>query len=272
MPPEDDNVVQEILNGPPTAGSTSGAGREGLADPAAPEWRPMTTRPPIYRVAQVRLRDYIRKHELKAGDKLPPESALAAALGVSRPSLREATRSLQTLGVIEARHGSGLYVAAFSLRPLIDLLPYGLANPETSLREVLTAREAMEVGLMPAVCRVISDEELAKCDALQSEMAAQEAAGKPTTEVDRAFHLQLYTALDNPLVDNLIELFWELYRRLGEAVPASVVQDHASIHRRIIEALRERDAAKSVQQMQHHFDDVRDRVAALGGQGPGEQG
>lgn len=241
--------------------------RPTAQEPVAPHWKPMDVRPPIYRLAQVRLRDYIRSNGLTAGDKLPTENVLATALGVSRPSLREATRSLQTLGVIEARPGSGLYVAEFSLRPLIEQLPYGLASPGTSLREVLTVREAMEVGLMPAVCRLITDEHLETAEALHHRMADLEADGESTTKVDLEFHLALYATLDNPLVDNLIELFWELYSRLGAAVPASVVPDHASIHWRIIEALRSRDASLSVQRMQEHFDDVRERVAALGGRG-----
>ena len=144
---------------------------------------------PIYREAQARLRDFITEAGLGPGDRLPPESALAERLGVSRLSLREATRSLQTLGVIEARHGNGLFVSAFSFRPLIEQLPYGLAATGTALEEILTAREAMEVGLMPAVARLNPQVELAECARLADEMTALEGRGKPITEVDKRFHL-----------------------------------------------------------------------------------
>src|SRR5438105_351507 len=52
----------------------------------------------------------LRERKLRSGDKLPPERELAALMNVSRPSLREALRTLSVMGVIELRHGSGIYV------------------------------------------------------------------------------------------------------------------------------------------------------------------
>lgn len=219
-------------------------------------------RSPIYLEAQARLRDFITEAGLGPGDRLPPEAALAERLGVSRLSLREATRSLQTLGVIEARHGNGLFVSAFSFRPLIEQLPYGLAAAGTGLEEILTAREAMEVGLMPAVARLNPQVELAECAGLADEMTALEGRGKPITEVDKRFHLLLYRALGNPLVDNLIEVFWELFTRLGDSVPVPE-GGRGAVHLQIIRALQTGDAAESIAAMQQHFDDIRVRAALL---------
>jgi DNA-binding FadR family transcriptional regulator len=221
------------------------------------------SRSPIYREAQVGLRDFIKSRGLGPGDRLPAEAVLAAELGVSRLSLREATRSLQTLGVIEARPGNGLFVSSFSFRPLIEQLPYGLASPGMALEELLTAREAMEVGLMPAVTRGAGDGELDECVRLAERMTELETAGEDITEVDRAFHLRLYKGLQNPLVDNLIELFWEIFVRLGDAIPAPVEGGRGLVHLRIVEALRSGEAIESIQRMQEHFDDVRARAAML---------
>lgn len=219
-------------------------------------------RSPIYLEAQARLRDFITEAGLGPGDRLPPEAALAERLGVSRLSLREATRSLQTLGVIEAQHGNGLFVSAFSFRPLIEQLPYGLAAVGTGLEEILTAREAMEVGLMPAVARLNPQVELAECARLADEMTVLEGRGKPITEVDKRFHLLLYRALGNPLVDNLIEVFWELFTRLGDSIPVPE-GGRGAVHLQIIRALQTGDAAESIAAMQQHFDDIRVRAALL---------
>ena len=94
-------------------------------------------------------------------------------------------------------------------------------------------------------------------------MAELEAAGESITEVDRAFHLLLYKGLQNPLVDNLIELFWEIFVRLGDAIPAPVEGGRAAVHLRIVEALQSGEAIESIQRMQQHFDDVRARAAML---------
>ncbi|GAA4417378.1 FadR/GntR family transcriptional regulator [Georgenia halophila] len=216
----------------------------------------------LYRHAQDRLRAFIREGNLRPGDRLPPEATLATELGVSRMSLREATRSLQTLGVIEAQPGNGLFVAEFSFRPVIEQLPYGLADSGRALDEILTAREAMETGLMPALVRLGVQEDLTRCAELATEMSRLEAQGKSYAEVDRAFHLSLYQPLHNPLVDNLIELFWELYSRLGDAIPAPE-HDRGEAHLTIVRALQDGDAAASVARMQEHFDDLRSRAARL---------
>lgn len=221
------------------------------------------SRSPIYREAQVKLRDFIKSRDLGPGDRLPAEAVLAAELGVSRLSLREATRSLQTLGVIEAQHGNGLFVSAFSFRPLIEQLPYGLAVSGMALEEILTAREAMEVGLMPAVSRRSGSEELAECARLAARMGELEAVGEEIAEVDRAFHLTLYQGLQNPLVNNLIELFWEIFVRLGDAIPAPTEGGRAAVHLRIVEALQSGEPLEAVQRMQDHFNDVRVRAAML---------
>jgi DNA-binding FadR family transcriptional regulator len=220
-------------------------------------------RSPIYLEAQARLRDFITETGLGPGDRLPAEAVLAERLGVSRLSMREATRSLQTLGVIEARHGNGLFVSAFSFRPLIEQLPYGLAAAGTGMEEILTAREAMEVGLMPAVARLNPQVELAECARLADEMSDLEARGRSTTEADKQFHLLLYRALGNPLVDNLIEVFWELFTRLGDTIPDPPEGGRGEVHLRIIRALQGSDVEASIAAMQHHFDDIRVRAAQL---------
>lgn len=221
---------------------------------------------PIYLVAQRRLRDYIREHDLAPGDRLPSESDLAAELGVSRLSLREATRSLQTLGVIEAQHGNGLFVSEFSFRPIIDQLPYGVAGSGAALREVLVARESMEVGLMSAVVRADPGAELERCAEIAKEMVARDARGEDFRDLDEEFHRTLYSGLGNPLVDNLIDLFWHLFGELsgeaGDRMPAPSA-DRGVVHQRIIEALMARDEELAVRRMREHFDDLRRRVSEL---------
>lgn len=222
---------------------------------------------PIYLVAQRRLRDYIREHDLAPGDRLPSEADLAAELGVSRLTLREATRSLQTLGVIEAQHGNGLFVSEFSFRPIIDQLPYGLAGLGPAIHEVLVARESMEVGLMPAVVRADLGEELERCAAIAKEMVERDERGQDFRDLDEEFHRTLYSGLGNSLVDNLIDMFWHLFgelsREMGDRMPAPSA-GRGAVHARIIEALIARDEGLAVQRMSEHFEDLRRRVAELG--------
>lgn len=66
-----------------------------------------------------RLRDYLLRAHLRPGERLPAERVLAAAIGVSRPTLREAMRRLVQLGAIEVRHGDGTYVREVDLRETV---------------------------------------------------------------------------------------------------------------------------------------------------------
>src|SRR5690606_31140835 len=61
--------------------------------------------------AVAEIRRFIESNDLQAGHKLPPERVFIEQLGVSRSSVREALRVLSTMGLIEVRHGDGMYVA-----------------------------------------------------------------------------------------------------------------------------------------------------------------
>src|SRR3954467_9190710 len=113
-----------------------------------------------------RLISLIIDRQLKAGDRLPPERELAATMGVSRSSLREARRALAMLGVTEMRHGDGTYLT--SLEPAVLMRPVGLvlALSDAGLAELFEARKLVEPGLARLAAERIGDEaaaELCRC-------------------------------------------------------------------------------------------------------------
>src|SRR3954469_13534238 len=92
------------------------------------------------------LRAYIERNELTTGTKLPPERVFLEQLGVSRSSLREAVRVLSTLGLIDVRHGDGMYVAA-----AVDTWgesPVAIFDPSevNALRNLVETRLGIEVA------------------------------------------------------------------------------------------------------------------------------
>ena len=82
--------------------------------------------PLLNQAVQERVKDYITDNHLEPGDPLPAEAQLAADLGVSRGSVREAIKSLESLGIVEVRHGSGIYVRRFNFDSIFNLLSYGV--------------------------------------------------------------------------------------------------------------------------------------------------
>ena len=68
--------------------------------------------------------DLVRTGNLKPGDQLPPERDLAQMLQVSRPSLREALRGLQILGVVKSRQGGGAFITSLEADDLLAPLQF----------------------------------------------------------------------------------------------------------------------------------------------------
>ena len=103
------------------------------------------TRTSVTDDAITRIRQMILTGELAPGDRLPPEADLAANLGLSRTSLREAVRALTLLGVIDTRQGDASYIT--SLGPELLLGALGLAidlQREDSMPDLVAVRRILE--------------------------------------------------------------------------------------------------------------------------------
>ena len=103
--PEADPPVSQP--GPPAAASGCGRGRAGSVG-----WRWMGSHEPLFLRVAEQIEQFVAGNELAPGDRLPGERELCDLLGVSRASVREALRSLETRGVVRVRHGKGVFVAA----------------------------------------------------------------------------------------------------------------------------------------------------------------
>ena len=80
---------------------------------------------------QEQIKRVITERELQPGDLLPPEGQLAEDLGVSRGSVREAIKSLESLGIVESKHGAGVCVREFNFDSILEFLSFGLTfQPE----------------------------------------------------------------------------------------------------------------------------------------------
>ena len=121
--------------------------------------------------AQARLRalqsdimELILERELEAGDPLPTENELSVALGVGRNMLRESLKVLQALGVIEIRHGFGMFVAPSNFDALADGLTFrgrlSLRHQGLEALQLVDVRQALESGLIGSSIDVMTKEQL----------------------------------------------------------------------------------------------------------------
>jgi DNA-binding FadR family transcriptional regulator len=175
------------------------------SDVTKPQIAPLA---PLDRSRQVidSLAGYISAAGLKAGDRLPAERELMAALGVGRSTVREVLRHFQALGVAETRKGSGTYL----LKPVTGAtihMPLSLeaANLRDALLQTLEVRRGLEVeaGMVAARRRTAAD--LAVIERKLDEMEAVHLSKGSSGPEDLAFHLAIYDATHNPLFGQLLE-------------------------------------------------------------------
>lgn len=221
--------------------------------------------------AQARLRalqddilELILERDLVAGDPLPTENELTAALGVGRNTLRESLKALQAVGVIEIRHGFGMFVAPNNFEALTDGLTFrarlSLRHHGEEAIQLVDIRQALESGLVGAAMDKITPEQLAAVEDSVQRMEKLAAAGEPFIEADAEFHRRLFEPLNNELLISLMDVFWKVYRRIHLEVGGLYdvdLPETAAQHRGIYEAVATADKALAAERLSSHFDGIR---------------
>ena len=152
------------------------------------------------------LTDGMVSGELKPGDKLPTEPELAATLGVARTSVREATKILTYLGVLESRRSEGTFVANGFQESMIDPMVYGIIlNKGEDFDSLMELRELTEVGILRLAIKKRSEEGLEtireKLDAFSD--AVEQENLTATFQADNDFHDAVSSLCQNDLVDKI---------------------------------------------------------------------
>ncbi|MCV2370406.1 FadR/GntR family transcriptional regulator [Roseateles oligotrophus] len=220
-----------------------------------------SNRVPAYRRAQIEIKQFIDNKGLKDGDRLPPEGWLAEELGISRPSLREAVKALESLGVIQSRHGEGIFVKAFSFDSILENLPYSLVAGDAQVKDLLHVRTFLELGAIPTVIEQIAPESVVKMRALAETMLVKARAHQTFEEEDRAFHVEMYRSLNNSFLLSLIDLFWSIFNNMHNAAtqPATdpwAMEATALDHLQIVDMLEKKDGAGLLSAHRKHFDSI----------------
>jgi DNA-binding FadR family transcriptional regulator len=213
-------------------------------------------RTPLLYQIQEEIKRYIVDHQLKPGDSLPSEGELARQLDISRNSVREAVKSLEVLGIVASRPGSGLFVKDFSFDSIINNLPYGLLFAVKSVLDVLEVRAHLEYGMVERVIQEVTSKQLHVLGEIVSRMKREADAGRYSAEDDRAFHEALYMNVDNLVLLKVLDIFWLVVLRARElahvADPASPIDTYHS-HKRLLEALESRDVEQMRAAFDHHY-------------------
>lgn len=188
---------------------------------------------------------YVQQANLKAGDRLPAERELMAALSVGRSTIREAIRHFQALGVIETRRGSGTYL----LKPVSSAtihMPLSLdaAHLRDALLQTLEVRRGIETEASMVAARRRTYDDLRVIEARLEEMERVHHLKGTSGPEDLAFHLAIYDATHNPLFRQLLEQIRGAFERFWEQPfdRHDFARRSFPFHRKLFDAIAAQDA------------------------------
>lgn len=209
----------------------------------------------LWSAAAEQIRTMIESGEIPEGARLPAERELCVRLGISRISLRESLRVLQSTGYVETRPGSGTYARLPEPVDGGDLEAW-IAR-DLHIQELFELRRAVEPGVAALAAAHHLPELLDRMqDAVDELREGAEGGGQAqTVAADAEFHRLIGYSIDNPAITKLTDqMFAEggAERRLSLSVPGQAARA-AEDHQRILDAIRAGDEAGARDAMLNHL-------------------
>lgn len=223
-----------------------------------------------------KLRLLIRQGQIASGDRLPAERELCEHYGVSRVTVREALRVLEASGLVDIRLGShgGAFVTSPTAERTAGSVEDYLALSAVTPQEVHETRTILELGLVPLACERASEDDLERLGHAYGELVRAWEGGRGGKRAVNDFHLQLARAASNDAAEMLLRPLYGLAqhpagrtghaaRKAGGQEPASTATEEDSLptgqqdiddHRRLLDAVRERDATRATEILRAHIE------------------
>ncbi|MCK4309367.1 MAG: FadR family transcriptional regulator [Candidatus Atribacteria bacterium] len=220
----------------------------------------------LYESVIEQIMDLIKNNELKPGDKLPPERELAEKFSISRGSLREAFRVLESRGIIKSKPGGGRYIREIRKNGHNNTENIILSLEKSSILELLEAREIFEVKIVKLAAQRATVEDIESIEkALKKMNEEEELKDDKKTESDTEFHLAIAGASHNFVFVNIIKLHLDLLKETREKtqqIPGRR-EERWHEHQAILQGIKEHDSKKAGEAMLKHLKSIRKVVVEM---------
>jgi len=213
----------------------------------------------------------IKSNELKPGDKLPPERELAEKFSISRGSLREAFRVLESRGFIKSKPGGGRFIREVNKDALTHTENIISSLERSSILELLEAREIFETKIVELSAQRATDEEVKVIEKIfnrvseEGRMEYRVTEDEEKTELDTEFHLAIARASHNFVFINIMRLHFYLLkdtRKKTWQIPGRK-KEQLEEHQAIFQAIKEHDSKKAAKAMLNHLRNIREAIAEI---------
>lgn len=208
------------------------------------------------------IRELIKEGRFKAGDQLPSERELAETFKVSRTSVREALRALESQGLIVSRTGSGNFIAELPVESLVGPLARLLIDEKKALGDVFEMRKLIEPQIAALAAERATRDDIDRLKEIVGKQAAAVARGDTGVEADAELHFAIGRATRNQALQKLISGLMEMLSRSREESLQTGKRRQSSIdaHRRIIAAIEKHDQNRARSEMLRHIEEVEETV------------
>jgi GntR family transcriptional regulator, transcriptional repressor for pyruvate dehydrogenase complex len=213
-----------------------------------------------------RVRQLIQAEGFGPGDRLPSIADMARHFGVGHPTLREALKKLETLGIVSIRHGSGVYVGRNNDSLLISNPIFSGSFNRKLLVDLIDARGPIELTAVRLAAQNAAPENLGKMESLLAHAAEIVDDDATLSRVNMEFHVEIAVASGNPVLGQLLEVLTNVFQAEQREILniyGSREKDHHE-HVQIYEALAEKDVDLAVHRMTGHLEGVKEVLLRSG--------
>lgn len=211
--------------------------------------------------ATEQIKRYIVERKLVPGDRLPTETQLAETLGISRLSLREATKALEFLGIVKSKTGVGLTVGRIDMERVTEHLGFHAGLLDVDPQQLIDSRVILETGVLPHVVRRMQDDPAIETGLREIVRQFESARDlKIFIVLDIQFHRLLLEASGlQPLVafGDLLHVFFQRFR---ESVKQAGWKKGVESHRRLVDFLSNGKLDAATAELRKHIESHKERL------------
>jgi GntR family transcriptional repressor for pyruvate dehydrogenase complex len=208
------------------------------------------------------IRGSIQSGDFRRGDRLPPIMEMARRFGVGHPTIREALKKLEAMGVVDIRHGSGVFVSRSEEVLVLASPDYSGTISKKLLLDLIRARSPLELQSVSEAVHNATEEHLNEMRRLLTTARESLNDDDRLNMANMGFHQQIARGSGNIVIAQLLSVLQELFKeeqRLILGLGASRERDHAE-HLEILEAVEQRDEALAVARMRAHLKGVEELI------------
>lgn len=223
-------------------------------------------KPKLFETIVQTLRSQILAGDFAVGEKLPTESRMTGIFGVSRTVVREAVTALAAEGLVESRHGAGVFVLDHPTRK-ISALSADMGDRISQAVNVLEVRMGIEIESAGLAAQRRSPSQEARIQEAFFEFERLLHSGEPTGKADFAFHREIAAATNNPFYVEILDALgdrtipcdrnspWYSIEVLSREYLSGLQREHL----RVLQAISAGDADAARDAMRAHLQAARDR-------------